>query len=138
MSLFSQEGTHPCLSLPLAEPPQIVPFSFGSSLDDDGAVLNRGDYAHLTCIVRSGDLPVSLSWSLQGEVISSELGISTGQMGPRASILSIEAVDYRHRGRYICTARNAAGTDVHSAELRVNGTYRNLCWEFTGRLLAFV
>ena len=119
MSLFSQEVTHPCLSLPLAEPPQIVPFNFGSL--DDG-VLNRGDYAHLTCIVRSGDLPISISWSLQGDVISSELGISTGQMGPRASILSIEAVDYRHRGLYICTARNAAGTDVHSAELRVNGT----------------
>ena len=101
----------------LTEPPSIVPFSFG------GESINEGLYAQVSCIVQQGDMPLTISWSLKGDIVSSEPGMSTSQVGPRASILSIHSVGYRHSGTYTCTARNAAGATSFSAELKVNGKY---------------
>ncbi len=98
-----------------AVPPEIAPFAFSSDVVDEGI------YAQVSCIVQKGDTPIHISWSLKGDVVSSEPGLTTAQLGPRASILSIDAVGYRHSGEYTCTARNAAGTSSHSAELKVNG-----------------
>ena len=97
-------------------PPDISPFSFSSD------VVNEGIYAQVSCIVQSGDLPITITWSLKGDVISSEPGLMTAQIGQRASILSIDSVGYRHSGTYTCTARNEAGVASSSAELKVNGT----------------
>lgn len=99
----------------LPVPPVITPFSFSSDVVDEGI------YAQVSCIVQTGDTPITISWSLKGDEISSEPGLSTAQLGPRASILSINSVGYRHSGIYTCTARNKAGTASHSAELQVNG-----------------
>ena len=79
----------------------------------------------MSCIVSKGDLPLSISWSLSGAVIliSDEVGISTAQVGARASFLSIDAVGYRHTGEYTCIARNDAGVSFSSASLKVNGSY---------------
>jgi hypothetical protein len=101
-------------------PPEISPFSFSSD------VVNEGIYAQVSCIVQSGDLPITITWSLKGDVISSEPGLMTAQLGQRASILSIDSVGYRHSGTYTCTARNEAGSASASAELKVNGS-RPLC-----------
>ena len=98
-----------------SEPPSIVPFSFGADSVDEGL------YAQVSCIVQRGDVPLTITWSLKGDIVSSEPGMSTSQVGPRASILSIHSVGYRHSGTYTCTARNAAGTTSYAAELRVNG-----------------
>lgn len=84
-------------------------------------MVNEGLYAQVSCIVQSGDLPITISWSLKGDVISSEPGLTTSQLGQRASILSIDSVGYRHSGTYTCTARNEAGISSSSAELKVNG-----------------
>jgi len=84
-------------------------------------VVNEGLYAQVSCIVQSGDLPIFISWSLKGDVISSEPGLTTSQLGQRASILSIDSVGYRHSGTYTCNARNEAGIATSSAELKVNG-----------------
>lgn len=84
-------------------------------------MVNEGLYAQVSCIVQSGDLPIFISWSLKGDVISSEPGLTTSQLGQRASILSIDSVGYRHSGTYTCNARNEAGIATSSAELKVNG-----------------
>ena len=49
-----------------SEPPEIVPFTFG----DD--TVNEAEFAQLTCAVRRGDKPISITWSLKGNVISSD------------------------------------------------------------------
>ena len=100
------------------EPPRIVPFSFGREVFDEG------EYAQISCIVSSGDLPLKISWSLQGsdsEIYGGGRGITTAPMGARASFLSIDSVGSRHGGEYTCTARNKAGVASLSTSLRVNG-----------------
>ena len=99
----------------LTEAPEIVPFTFG-----EGAA-NQGETAMITCFVKKGDKPVSLTWSLKGDVISSDPALTTTMLGTQASILTIVNVGYRHSGTYTCRAANVAGTVTHSAELLVNG-----------------
>ena len=100
-----------------SEPPRIVPFSFGSDVIDEGA------FAQLTCSVSHGDEPMTVSWSLKGDSISSEPAITTTMVGTRTSLLIISSVGYRHSGLYTCNARNKAGAVSHSAILKVNGDF---------------
>ena len=75
----------------------------------------------LMCNVRRGDKPLSLTWSLKGDVISSDAAMTTTMLGLQTSLLSISSVDYQHSGEYTCRAENPAGVTSHSAELLVNG-----------------
>jgi hypothetical protein len=77
----------------------------------------------VSCIVRDGDLPLKINWSVHGKTLSSveTLGISTMKMGLRTSILMIDAVTAAHSGTYRCLASNEVGEDSYSAELRVIG-----------------
>ena len=95
--------------------PEIVPFSFGES------TVNQGEFAQLTCVVKKGDKPLSITWSLKGDVINSDPTLSTTMLGTQASMLVITSVDYTHSGVYTCRAQNPAGVTTHSAELLVNG-----------------
>ena len=97
------------------EPPQIVPFSFG------GYPVNQGESAQLMCAVNKGDRPLSITWSLKGDIISSDPVITTTMLGTQTSILMISSVDYQHSGVYTCRAENPAGITTYSAELKVNG-----------------
>ena len=107
----------------ILDPPQIVPFSFGVE------TVNKGDYAQLMCVVMRGDEPLDLSWSLKGDIISSDLGLSTTMLGKRTSMLTIAEVNYRHTGTYTCRATNPAGSVTHSASLTVNGNVKiGRCW----------
>ena len=99
----------------VTEPPEIVPFTFGSEAVDEASV------AQLTCLVSKGDEPLNIHWSMKGDVVSSEPSISTTMLGTRMSVLMISSVGYRHSGTYTCTASNKAGSRSVSAELRVNG-----------------
>jgi len=75
------------------------------------------------CIVRKGDEPLSLTWSLKGDIISSDPDLSTTMIGSRTSVLTVSAVKYRHSGVYTCRASNPAGTVSHAAHLLVNGMF---------------
>ena len=97
------------------ELPEIIPFSFG-----DGPV-NQGDFAQLTCVIRRGDKPLSITWSLKGDIISSDPAMTTTMIGQQTSLLIISSVDYQHSGVYTCRAENPAGVVFHAAELLVNG-----------------
>lgn len=100
----------------IAEKPDIVPFSFGRE------VVNQGEFAQLICVVSRGDEPLSITWSLKGEIVSSDPVLSTSMLGQRTSLLSISRVDYQHSGVYTCRAENSAGFSSHSARLLVNGS----------------
>ena len=110
--VFQQEGTEIFYFLEL---PEIVPFTFGE------APINQGDFVQLTCNVRRGDKPLSLTWSLKGDIISSDPVLTTTMIGLQTSMLMISAVDYQHSGVYTCRAENPAGITSYSAELYVNG-----------------
>ena len=99
----------------ISELPLITPFSFGIDSVDEG------EFVQVTCNVRRGDLPLSVSWSLEGDTISSEPAITTTMIGVRTSILMISSVGYRHNGKYTCIAKNDAGTSFESTVLKVNG-----------------
>ena len=99
----------------ITEKPDIVPFSFGR------AVVNQGEFAQLICVVSRGDQPLSITWSLKGDIVSSDPVLSTTMIGQQTSLLSISSVDYQHSGVYTCRAENSAGVSSYSAELLVNG-----------------
>ena len=98
-----------------AESPEILPMSFGKD------IVNEGDFGQLVCTVIRGDEPLSFTWSLHGDVVSSEPGLMTSQLGTRTSILMINSVGHRHIGKYTCNVSNVAGTASSTAELKVNG-----------------
>lgn len=104
------------INIYLLDPPMIGPFQFPSNTVDEGS------FVQITCSVVKGDEPLQISWSLQGDVVSSDPSITTTIIGSRTSILIISQVGYRHSGDYSCRATNNAGTATHSATLKVNGT----------------
>ena len=75
----------------------------------------------MTCVVSKGDKPLTITWSLKGDIINSDPTLSTTMLGTQASMLVITAVDYHHSGVYTCRAENPAGITSYSAELLVNG-----------------
>ena len=95
----------------------MVPLSFGRD------ILDEGEDAQLLCTVSKGDEPLSITWSLKGDRITSGPTLTTTSLGTRTSMLTISSVGYRHSGTYTCRARNDAGFATSSAELKVNGNY---------------
>ena len=69
-------------------------------------------------------MPISITWSLKGDIVSSGPTLTTTMLGTQASMLVISRVDYQHSGVYTCRAENPAGITTHSAELKVNGNER--------------
>ena len=102
-------------SILFTEKPEIVPFSFGFE------TIDQGRFAQLTCVISHGDRPLSITWSLKGDIVSSDDTMTTTMLGTQASMLVISSVDYQHSGVYTCRAENIAGISTYSAELNVNG-----------------
>ena len=91
--------------------------------------MNQGEFAQLMCVIRKGDMPLSITWSLKGDIISSDPVLTTTMIGLQTSLLTISSVDYQHSGVYTCRAENKAGITSHSAELLVNGKYLGIALE---------
>lgn len=79
--------------------------------------------ASVICTINKGDFPLNISWTLNGKPITSINGINVVKTNKRISQLSIESIQAKHAGRYICIASNAAGTATHTADLHVNGIF---------------
>ncbi|CAK9830510.1 Cell adhesion molecule Dscam2 [Anthophora retusa] len=96
--------------------PQIAPFS----ISDEPA--NWGEAVSAVCTIVKGDLPIEVSWALNGEPITTKNhgDITITSSGKRASLMTIEAVSARHSGEYTCTVSNAAGATSYSSTLAVN------------------
>ena len=98
--------------------PQIAPFV----ITEEPA--NWGESISVVCAILKGDLPIEITWSLNGEPISRDRSdINVLATTRKNSILSIESVAARHAGEYTCAASNKAGATSHSAILAVNGTF---------------
>lgn len=96
-------------------PPKISPFSFGEE------AVSYGEMVSIQCAIGGGDLPVKISWLLNGSPLTHDLGILTERRGSRINILTIDAVSAKHAGNYTCVARNNAGVTEHDSTLIVNG-----------------
>lgn len=96
--------------------PQISPFEFGEN------TVNTGDVVMALCTVPKGDLPIEISWSINGKLVKKMDGISLSQT-KRSSQISIDSVYFEHAGEYTCTAKNSIGSSSYSAILNVNGIY---------------
>jgi len=95
--------------------PRIIPFDF-----EEGPA-QVGQYLTLHCSVPGGDLPLDIDWTLDGQQISEDLGITTSRVGRRGSVLTIEAVEARHAGNFTCHARNLAGHQQYTTPLNAYG-----------------
>lgn len=93
----------------------ITPFAF----DDKPA--QTGQYCTLTCTAQTGDLPLNLTWFLNGIELRNSFDITISTVGKRSSFLTIESVQAIHAGTYTCQAENLAGISQYSTELKVNG-----------------
>ncbi|SPP73121.1 blast:Down syndrome cell adhesion molecule-like protein Dscam2 [Drosophila guanche] len=93
--------------------PRIIPFAF-----EEGPA-QVGQYLTLHCSVPGGDLPLQIDWTLDGQAMPEDLGISTARVGRRGSVLTIEAVEASHAGNFTCHARNSAGHQQYTAPLNV-------------------
>ncbi|KAG8244654.1 hypothetical protein J6590_017599 [Homalodisca vitripennis] len=94
--------------------PSVVPFSFGNE------PIQAGQFASVQCIVSSGDLPLTITWTFNGYPLRVSDLITVSKGGQRISTLAIESVSERLAGNYSCLARNDAGVDSHTSLLRVN------------------
>lgn len=103
----------------VAVAPQIAPFEIAEE------PANWGDSISVVCAILKGDLPIEITWALNGEPIRPDRSdINILATTRKNSILSIESVAARHAGEYTCSASNKAGATSHSTILAVNGTSR--------------
>ncbi|XP_052739464.1 cell adhesion molecule Dscam2 isoform X4 [Bicyclus anynana] len=107
---YSARGT---LELQVMVPPHIMPFDIEESLF-------YGESVQMTCHASKGDRPMSITWTFEGQDLSTVSGIKTLKMAEQTSFLSIASITGAHSGNYTCIARNRAGEDRYTTTLHVN------------------
>lgn len=82
------------------------------------------------CSVNKGDLPIQIWWSFYDvhfkldRNLSNNDGVMMTKTGNKASVLTIESAQPRHRGNYTCYAQNKGGVAQYSAYLSINGDFK--------------
>lgn len=101
----------------------------------DSAVLNAGERLALQCAVVKGGLPLTVSWSFNGQIIaplsgSGGSGNSGGGTSTSSSVrlvneftatLTIESLTGQHAGWYVCRAANQGGRAESVVQVVVQG-----------------
>jgi hypothetical protein len=96
-----------------------VPFEFGDES------INVHETVSTLCSINKGDLPITIWWTLTDNNLLMDRNLTSNDMvtitrnSQKLSVLSIEAVQARHRGNYTCFAKNKAGIAHFSAFLFV-------------------
>lgn len=85
--------------------------------------MSTGETAQVTCSVSSGDQPLDISWSFEGQSVEGITGVSTVRAGKKARVLLIDPVSAAHRGNYTCTVKNPAGVSNFTTALYINGNF---------------
>lgn len=97
--------------------PKVVPFNFGEE------VTFFDESVSIACSISAGDLPINITWFLNGRNVREFDDIITSNLGKRGSSLTIESVSAKHAGHFTCLAQNQAGNSSYTAELIVNGLF---------------
>jgi hypothetical protein len=105
----------------------------------DSAVLNAGERLALQCAVVKGGLPLTVSWSFNGQIIAplssggsggSNSGGGTSTSSSSSSVrlvneftatLTIESLTGQHAGWYVCRAANQGGRAESAVHVIVQG-----------------
>lgn len=96
----------------LTVPPFIQPFEFPR--------YSIGHRVFVPCVVRSGDLPISINWEKDGRPINASLGVTIDNIDFTSS-LRISNLQRVHNGTYTCIARNDAAVVKYQSQLIVRG-----------------
>lgn len=96
----------------IMDPPKIDAFLFPRR--------KQGDRVSVSCVMSSGDLPMTIVWLKDGAEISRDLGVDIQKTGAYSSLLSIGYADPSHSGNYTCIASNAVASANHTAVLHVD------------------
>ncbi|XP_052463751.1 cell adhesion molecule DSCAM-like isoform X2 [Carassius gibelio] len=104
--LFKNQSVH----ITVKVPPFIQPFEFP-----------RYSISHrvfVPCVVRSGDLPISITWEKDGKPINASLGVTIDNIDFTSS-LRISNLQRMHNGTYTCIAQNDAAVVKYQSQLIV-------------------
>lgn len=93
-------------------PPFIQPFEFPR--------YSIGHRVFVPCVVRSGDLPISITWEKDGKPINASLGVTIDNIDFTSS-LRISNLQRVHNGTYTCIAQNDAAVVKYQSQLIVRG-----------------
>lgn len=100
--------------------PQITPFTFNQNVQEN-------QRSSVLCTISSGDLPVTIQWLKDGQLLSKSLADAkkiTIKPDLDQSTLKLNQVKLEHAGNYTCLAKNRAGVASYSAQLIVHGEPR--------------
>ncbi|GAA6111563.1 Down syndrome cell adhesion molecule a, partial [Tachysurus ichikawai] len=104
--VFKNQSVHVTVKVP----PFIQPFEFPR--------YSIGHRVFVPCVVRSGDLPISINWEKDGKPINASLGVTIDNIDFTSS-LRISNLQRVHNGTYTCIARNDAAVVKYQSQLIV-------------------
>lgn len=96
--------------------PQITPFAFNQNVQEN-------QRSSVLCTISSGDLPVSINWLKDGQLLTPQVATNRKiiiKPDSDQSTLKFASVRLDHAGNYTCVAKNKAGIQAHSAQLIVH------------------